>query len=104
VEGIMAIKVLIKRHIIDGKTDEALELLNNLRSQAMKQPGYISGETLVNHFDARSVTVISTWQTIEEWIEWQESDERAATEASLDNILEEAAKFEIYDLGRSPNT
>ena len=98
----MAIKVLIKRHIIDGKTDEALELLNKLRSQAMNQPGYISGETLVNHFDTRSITVISTWQAIEEWIEWQESDERAETEASLDNILEEAAKFEIYDLGRSP--
>ena len=100
----MAIKVLIKRHIIDGKTDQALELLNKLRSQAMHQPGYISGESLVNHFDHRSVTVISTWQTIEEWIEWQESDERAATEATLDNILEEAAKFEIYDLGRPPKT
>ena len=96
----MAIKVLIKRHIVDGKTDDALELLTALRSQAMNQPGYISGETLVNHFDARSITVISTWQSIEEWIEWQESDERAATEAKLDDILEEAAKFEIYDLGR----
>jgi heme-degrading monooxygenase HmoA len=100
----MAIKVLIKRHIIVGKTNEALELLNTLRSQAMNQPGYISGETLVNHFDARSITVISTWQTIEDWIEWQDSDERAATEARLDKILEEAAKFEIYDLGRSPKT
>jgi len=98
----MAIKVLIKRHIIDGKTDEAFQLLNKIRSQAMNQPGYISGETLVNHFDARSITVISTWQTIEEWIEWQESEERAATEANLDHILEEPAKFEIYDLGRSP--
>lgn len=100
----MAIKVLIKRHIIDGKTDEALELLNKLRGQAMNQPGHISGETLVNHFDARSITVISTWQTIEEWIDWQESEERAATEASLDKILEEAAKFEIYDLGRFSKT
>lgn len=100
----MAIKVLIKRHIIDGKIDEALQLLNKIRSQAMNQPGYISGETLVNHFDARSITVISTWQTIEGWIEWQESEERAATEANLDPILEEPAKFEIYDLGRSPES
>ncbi|MFQ5770780.1 MAG: antibiotic biosynthesis monooxygenase family protein [bacterium] len=95
----MAVKVFIKRHIKDGKTEEAFALLNKLRSKAMDQPGYISGETLVNHFDTRSITVISTWQTIEEWISWQESDERAATEAQLDSILEEAAKFEIYDLG-----
>lgn len=100
----MAIKVLIKRHIIDGKTDEALELLNKLRSQAIDQPGHISGETLVNHFDARSITVITTWQTIEEWIKWQESDEREAIETRLDRVLEEPAKFEIYDLGRSPGT
>ena len=97
----MAIKVLIKRHIKDGKIEEALDLLNKLRGKAMNQPGYISGETLVNHFDSRSTTVISTWQTIEEWINWQESDERATTEANLESILEEAAKFEIYDLGRS---
>ena len=97
----MAIKVLIRRHIKNGKTDAALDLLNKLRGRAMNQPGYISGETLVNHFDNRSLTVISTWQTIEEWISWQESDERAAIEANLESILEEAAKFEIYDLGRS---
>jgi heme-degrading monooxygenase HmoA len=97
----MAIKVLIRRHIKDGKTGEAIELLNKLRSQAMNQPGYISGETLVNHFDSRSITVISTWQAIEEWIKWQESDERVAAEANLERILEEATKFEIYDLGRT---
>ena len=97
----MAIKVLIRRHIKNGKTEAALDLLNKLRGRAMNQPGYISGETLVNHFDNRSLTVISTWQTIEEWISWQESDERAAIEANLESILEEAAKFEIYDLGRS---
>jgi heme-degrading monooxygenase HmoA len=45
--------------------------------------------------------VISTWQTIEDWIRWEESDERAVSEAELENLLEEPAKFEIYDLGES---
>lgn len=96
----MAIKVLIKRHIKEGQAEKALAVLNTLRSKAMEQPGYISGETLINHFDSRSTTVISTWQTIDEWVRWQDSDERAATEAQLESMLEEAAKFEIYDLGR----
>jgi len=65
----------------------------------MNQPGYISGETLVNHYDYRSITVISTWQSIEDWISWEESDDRAGNEAELESLLEEPTKFEIYDLG-----
>ena len=56
----------------------------------------------VNHYDARSITVVSGWQTIEEWIEWEESDARAAIEAKIEPLLEEKAKFEIYDVGWSP--
>jgi len=67
----------------------------------MNQPGYISGETLVNHYDYRSITVISTWQNIEDWISWEESDERSGNEAELESLLEEPTKFEIYDLGMS---
>ena len=98
----MAIKVLIKRHFKEGKSSDGLALLRKLRNQAMNQPGYISGETLINHYDDRSVTVISTWQTIVEWIHWEESNERAASEAKIEDMLEEKATFEIYDLGRSP--
>ena len=96
----MAIKVLIKRHFMAGEASEGLALLNELRNQAMKQPGHISGETLVNHYDDRSITVISTWQNIEEWIRWEESEERAACEEKLETMLEEKATFEIYDPGR----
>ena len=97
----MAIKVLIKRHFKAGKSAQGLSLLTELRNQAMKQPGYISGETLINHYDNRSITVISSWQTIEEWIEWEESDARAAVEDKFESLLEQKADFEIYDVGRS---
>ena len=60
----------------------------------------ISGETLVNHYDFRSITVISTWHSVDDWISRQESDERAINEAKLESLLEESTKFEIYDLGR----
>jgi heme-degrading monooxygenase HmoA len=95
----MAIKVFIKRYVKKGKTEDTLALLNEVRSQALKQPGYISGETLVNHYDASHVTVVSTWQTIEDWIRWQESDERAMQEDQLESLQKEPAKFEIYDFG-----
>ncbi len=95
----MAVKIFIKRHVKKTKIDEAYVLLNKIRSHAMNQPGYISGETLVNHYDYRSITVISTWQSIEDWISWEESDDRAGNEAELESLLEEPTKFEIYDLG-----
>jgi len=97
----MTVKIFIKRHVKEGKVDQAYTLLNKIRSHAMHQAGYISGETLVNHYDNRSITVISTWQTVEDWITWEESDERANTEAKLESLLEEPTKFEIYDMGLS---
>ena len=95
----MTVKVFIKRHVKEGKVDEACELLNKIRSHAMNQHGYISGETLVNHYDYRSITIISTWHSVDDWISWEEGDERATNEAELESLLEEPAKFEIYDLG-----
>jgi heme-degrading monooxygenase HmoA len=71
----------------------------DVRSQALKQPGYISGETLVNHYDPCNIAVVSTWQTIDDWIHWQKSDQRAAIEDQLESLQEMPANFEIYDLG-----
>jgi heme-degrading monooxygenase HmoA len=94
----MAIKILIKRHFLEGSTKQASALLKNFRRDAMHRSGYISGETWINHYDPCQITVVSTWQTVEEWIQWEESDERAAHEAKLTNMLKEPAQFEIYDV------
>ena len=95
----MAIKIFIKRYVKKGRTQEAIELLKDVRSHALKQPGYISGETLINHYDPCNITVVSTWQTIDDWIRWEESDERSAKENQLEGLQEGPADFEIYDLG-----
>jgi heme-degrading monooxygenase HmoA len=95
----MAVKIFIKRYVKKGKTQEAVELLKDVRSHALKQPGYISGETLINHYDPCNITVVSTWQTIDDWIRWEESDERSAKENQLEGLQEGPADFEIYDLG-----
>ena len=97
----MAVKVFIKRKIKKDKINAALDLLNEVRSQALKQPGYISGETLINHYDPSNITVVSTWQIIDDWIRWQESDARSAKEDQLEGVQEGPADFEIYDLGPS---
>ncbi|MBU0528661.1 antibiotic biosynthesis monooxygenase [bacterium] len=61
-------------------------------------PGYISGETLINQDDPRNIMVISIWQTIEDWMNWQESDEKKDSEAQFERLLQEPAEYEIYDV------
>jgi heme-degrading monooxygenase HmoA len=98
----MTVKVFIKRHIKRDQVESALALLKDFRSFALGQPGYISGETLIGHYDPHNVTVVSTWQTVEDWIRWQESEERARNESQLEDLLGQPTKFEIYDVGGSP--
>ena len=95
----MAVKVLINRLIIEDEIEDALPLLKELRIKAMDHPGYISGESLVNHYNQYNIMIIATWQTFEDWINWQESGERVEIDAKLENLLEEPAQCEIYDLG-----
>jgi heme-degrading monooxygenase HmoA len=94
----MAVRVFIKRNVKKGQTQKAVELLKEVRSQALKQAGYISGETLINHYDPCSITVVSTWQSIDDWIRWEESDARSYKEEQLEGLLEGPTDFEIYDL------
>jgi len=99
-EVIMAIKIVIKRQFKADTAEKAFALLNKFRLDAMNLPGYISGETWINHYDSCIVTVVSTWQTVEDWIRWEESDLRAANEEKLESLLEKQTKFEVYDLGK----
>jgi heme-degrading monooxygenase HmoA len=99
---IMAVKIVIKRHFKKNAAQEAFELLNNFRREALGRQGYVSGETWVNHYDPCRIAVVSTWQTVEDWIHWEESDQRAANEAKLEGLQKTPVKFEIYDLGVFP--
>lgn len=95
----MAVRIFIKRHCKSGRTQKALSLLNEFRKTAMDQPGYLSGETLVNHYDSRYIVVVSTWRSVEDWINWQNSDIRDRNEAQIEDLLDEAAKYEVFDIG-----
>jgi heme-degrading monooxygenase HmoA len=97
----MAIKILIKRHFKENTAQQAFGLLNDFRHDAMSRSGYISGETWVNHYDPCQITVVSTWQTVDDWIRWEESDAREALEAKLKDMLNSPAQFEVYDVGGS---
>jgi heme-degrading monooxygenase HmoA len=98
----MAVKVLIKRKIKNGKLNEASKLLIKARYNAMDQPGYISSETLSGCDDPNNVVVVSMWQKIENWNQWGKSEVRAENESKFEPLLDGAVEYETYNLGLQP--
>ena len=95
----MAVKVLIKRKIKDGKLNEASKLLIKARYNAMGQPGYISSETLSGCDDQNNVVVVSMWQKIENWNQWKKSEVRSENESKFEPLLDGPVEYETYNLG-----
>ena len=95
----MAVKILIKRKIKDGKMNEASKLLIKARYNAMGQQGYISSETLSGCDDQNNVVVVSMWQKIENWNQWEKSKLRAENEAEFETLLDGPVEYETYNLG-----
>jgi heme-degrading monooxygenase HmoA len=95
----MAVKVLIKRKIKNGKLSEASKLLIKARYAAMGQQGYTSSETLTDCYEPNNVIVVSMWQKIEDWNQWKKSDLRSEIEAGFESLLDGSTKYEAYNLG-----
>ncbi len=95
----MIAKIIIKRRFVEGKSKQILALLNEIRSKAMNQPGYISGETLSKKDYPQNMAVIATWQSMEDWLEWKNSEERNKYEAMIEIYQTRPTEFEEYLLG-----
>lgn len=92
----MTVRVLIERHIKEGKEDELKELLKELRNKAAKQPGYISGETFRSAKDSSILLVISTWLNLEDWQAWKNNPERALVQSKIAQLLIEPTRTNVY--------
>ncbi|MGA2332663.1 MAG: antibiotic biosynthesis monooxygenase family protein [Syntrophales bacterium] len=93
----MAVKILIKRKVAADKASQLKELVMQLRSLSMKQPGYVSGESL-RHVDRQNeYLVISTWDSLSAWKDWQSSKERAKIQGQIDTLLGQKTEYEVYE-------
>ncbi len=92
----MAVRVLIERVVEEGQETKLHQILTNLRSLALQQKGYVSGETLRSMENPSKFIVISTWSSVEEWKAWQNNPERAAVQQSLNAVLRTPETASIY--------
>ena len=93
------VKVMIKRHIKEGTAKDVFALLNKQRAKAMNQRGHLTGETLTSYQNPHCLLVISTWQSMENWLAWKENKERRANEAKLKQFLESPTEYDEYIFG-----
>ena len=93
----MAVRVFIKRHFKKGQADKAMSLLAEFRKSAMNQPGHVSGETLVDHYDPNCVVVVATWASVDDWVRWQNSAERDSNESLIEDLLDQPTVYEVFD-------
>lgn len=97
----MITKIIIKRRFVKENTPQILSLLNKIRTMAMNQPGYISGETLMQKDFPENMAVIATWQSMQNWTSWKNSEERKTYEAMLEIYQTRPTQYEEYLLGTS---
>ena len=94
----MAVQVIIRRTFNDDeKARKLAPCIVQLRSLASIQPGYISGETLRCLDCPGEYLVISTWNTVEDWNNWLNSEERKKIQSQVDTLLGETTEYRIYE-------
>jgi len=87
---------MLKRVPKTGKWPKVNEILVELRVLAMRQPGYISGETLLSATEQGTTLVISEWTSINGWFEFASLPERMELLDRMRPWLAEPSSMEIW--------
>ena len=90
------IKVIVGYRVKKGA--DVSGLLLKLRMDAMWYPGFRGAENLRNSKDPAIIIVIYTWESVENWIAWEESKVRAKLCKDIDSLAQDKTRTEIYDL------
>ena len=96
----MAIGVVIKRVAKPGADAKVLlPPIIELRALAVRQPGYISGETFFHLDRSEECLVISRWTALEHWQQWATEPRRIEIHENISKHLEAKTEYEIYGVG-----
>lgn len=94
----MAISVMIQRTFNDKQMAAKLApLIVKLRSQATTQPGYITGRTFRCLDCPGEFLVISTWNSLDDWNRWLQSEARMSIQEQIDGLLNQTTRYRIYE-------
>jgi len=92
------IRILVERHLKEGKRGGLMPLLRELRAAALHHPGYVTGETLASTADPSIISVVSTWRSLEDWKAWEKTETRLKVYEKIESLLVEKPKISVYQV------
>lgn len=91
------IRVLIDRYFAPGTDDELRKVELQARQEAIRMPGYISGETLRDTSNPQHNIVISTWRSRQEWDAWMASQAREKLALEIAALLIQPEQITVLE-------
>ncbi len=92
----MQVKELIERTVLAQHEAAVLEQIRMLRGEALRQRGYMYGETWRDADDSLKIMVVSVWGTREHWEAWERSEFRRRTEERLAPMLASSVTVRVF--------
>ena len=92
----MAVKVIVKRIIPEGKVNQLIPMIDQMRRMARTQSGYIYGETLRSADNPEEYLVVSNWHTLEHWRAWESSTQRHRMLGRIEKALNTDSEYQLY--------
>jgi heme-degrading monooxygenase HmoA len=93
----MAVKIITQRTVSPEKQSDLHLLLRQLRMQAINQPGYITGETLISVDNPNTYVVISTWESLEDWKTWESNLRRREIQSKIELLLTTHSQMAVFE-------
>ncbi|MFC1913723.1 antibiotic biosynthesis monooxygenase family protein [Chloroflexota bacterium] len=84
---------------VELRTKDVIKILHGLRElriEVMKQPGYVSSNTLVGVEEPSLISVLTIWQSAKDWKTWEKSQTQIKIFKNIIPLLLEKSKIKIF--------
>lgn len=92
----MTVKILIYRNISKEQEPIVRPFLKQLRQLALRQTGYISGESLISGENLEENLIISSWESLDYWEAFLDNDDSRKIRMNIDQILGRETRYQVY--------
>ena len=90
------IQVMVGYKLQEGANIE--HIFRKIRSAAMNYPGFMGAQNLQNTRDPSIVALVSTWENIEAWHNWEQSSVRREINEEAKPLVVEELRVSIYNI------
>ncbi len=92
----MVLTLTVERDATSGSQGPIKALLRELRSGATRQPGFVSGQTVVDAFSPTIFMTISRWSSMAVWDLWEKDPGRSAIIEQINALLQRESKVRMW--------